>query len=151
MWQHSFETTTALAPEQIWPVIADVASWAEVDHNIASIQVDGTPAVGTGFRLKPKGGPTLKFKITAFDPPHSYADCCRIPGASMTTWHRILATTSLGEPTRIVVEIIVIGPLAWFWGPVAASKHAAGLPAQTERILARARSRLVATDVSAAA
>lgn len=138
-WQHRYETTTDLAPHEIWPVIADVPSWAEVDHNIASIQVEGTPAVGTRFRLKPKGGPTLRFTITAFDPPHSYADCCRMPGAAMTTSHRLLPPAAPGAATRIVVEITVTGPLAWLWGPVAAAKHAAGLPGQTARILARAR------------
>jgi len=139
MWQHRFETTTDLPAELIWPVIADIAGWANVDHNIRHIEVDGTPAVGARFRLKPKGGPTLKFEVAAFDPPTTYADRCRMPGAAMTTRHKLLPLTEAGGGTRVVVDIDVTGPLAWFWGPIAAAKHASGLPAQTERIIARAR------------
>lgn len=139
MWQHRFEVETDLSAEQIWPVIADIAGWADVDRNIASIEIAGAPALGTRFRLKPKGGPTLNFEVSAFDPPTVYADRCRMPGAAMTTRHRLLPSETPDGLTRIVVEIEVTGPLAWFWGPVAAGKHASGLPAQTDRILARAR------------
>lgn len=151
MWQHRFETTTELAPEQVWPVIADISGWAKVDHNIARIDVDGPPAVGTCFRLKPRGGPTLKFEVAAFDPPMTYADLCRMPGAAMITRHRLLPPAKEGEPTRIVVEIKVTGLLAWLWGPIAAAKHAAGLPAQTERILAYARQHATKATLIAAA
>lgn len=135
MWRHRFETTTDVPALAIWPVIADVARWAEVDRNIARIEIEGEPRVGTRFKLKPKGGPTLSFDIAAFDPPHTYADRCRMPGAVMTTWHRLEA----GAPTRIVVEIEIEGPLSRLWGWMVGRKHAAGLPAQTERIIARAR------------
>lgn len=138
MWQHRFETGTDLSAQQIWPVIADIAGWADVDRNIAWIDVAGAPGEGTRFRLKPRGGPTLSFVVTAFAAPTTYADRCDMPGASMTTTHRLVPAADSGG-TRIVVEIVVTGLLAWFWGPVAASKHASGLPAQTERILAHAR------------
>lgn len=139
MWQHRFEKMTELQPEQIWPVIADIAGWAAVDHNIAWLEVEGTPAVGTHFRLRPKGGPALRFEVVHFDPPRLYADLCRMPGAAMTTRHRLHPSVEPSGGTHIVVEIDVTGPLAWFWGPIAAAKHAAGLPRQTDQILARAR------------
>ncbi len=134
MWQHRFETTSALTPEQIWPVIADVANWAAVDTNIDYIKISETPRVGTAFTLKPKGGPRLKFVIGDFVPPSTYSDICKMPFASMKTLHSLEA----GNETRIVVDIQISGPLSRLWGLLVGRKHAAGIPAQTARILARA-------------
>lgn len=135
MWQHDFEHRTDLPIAAIWPVLADVARWAEVDHNIERIVISAPPAVGVPFTLKPKGGPTLSFVIGAFDPPHRYSDICRMPLARMTTLH-VLEPDGTGTLMR--VRITIAGPLAWLWGRVVGRKHAAGLPAQTERILAAA-------------
>jgi hypothetical protein len=134
MWQHRFETTSTLAPEDIWPVIANIAGWAEVDHNIDRICIDKPAAVGVRFTLKPKGGPTLKFIIGDFTPPGCYSDICKLPFASMKTLHTLQA----GDVTAIRVDIQITGPLAKLWGIIVGRKHAAGLPAQTQRILAKA-------------
>lgn len=134
MWHHRFETRSDLTPEQIWPVIADVANWGQVDHNIDTLIIEQAPAVGVPFTLKPKGGPTLKFEIGDFAPPYRYSDICRMPFASMKTLH------TLEEPngTVVRVDIEISGPLSALWGRLVGRKHASGLPAQTARILAKA-------------
>jgi hypothetical protein len=134
MWCHRFETRSDLSPEQIWPVIADVASWGQVDHNIERLIIEQEPAVGVPFTLKPKGGPTLKFVIVDFTPPYRYSDICKMPFASMKTLH----TLEEGNGTIIRVDIEVSGLLSSVWGRLVGRKHADGLPAQTARILARA-------------
>jgi Polyketide cyclase / dehydrase and lipid transport len=131
MWQHHFETKTELPVESIWPVLADVARWAEIDHNIDRIEINATPARGVPFKLKPKGGPVLAFVIGDFDPPTHYSDICRMPFAKMKTLH----TLTRGAETIVSVDITIAGPLAQFWGFLVGRKHASGLPAQTERIL----------------
>lgn len=136
MWQHRFTHDTDLSVDAIWPVIADVARWPEVDRNIEALEISGTPGPGVAFVLKPKGGPRLGFTIGAFDAPHAYSDICRMPLARMETTHRLAPRPEGG--TRLVVEIAITGPLARLWGLVVGRKHAAGLPAQTQRILARA-------------
>ncbi len=135
MWQHCFETTTDLCPEQIWPVLANVAGWPAVDHNIERLEVMGPPGPGVKFRLKPKGGPWLEFEIGEFAAPGRYSDICRLWGAEMVTRHELLA----GEQTTVRVRIEIRGWLAGFWGLAVGRKHASGLPAQTARILAAAR------------
>jgi Polyketide cyclase / dehydrase and lipid transport len=140
MWQHQFETMTDLTPEQIWPVIANVAAWGQVDHNIEHISVDGTPKTGTKFILKPRGGPTLRFEIGQFEPPLVYSDICKMPLAKMETQHRF----ERGARTRVIVTIAMVGPLASLWGFVVGRKHASGLPAQTARIMERALQNSVA-------
>jgi hypothetical protein len=134
MWQHEFVHRTEIPVNAIWPVLADVARWAEVDHNIERIEISAPPAVGVPFRLKPKGGPVLSFVIGDFVAPTTYSDICRMPLARMKTLHVL----EPGPQTTMRVRIEITGPLAWFWGWAVGRKHAAGLPAQTERILAAA-------------
>jgi hypothetical protein len=114
MWQHRFETTTDLLPVHIWALLADVAKWPELDHNIDKIQITAEPAPGVPFTLKPKGGPRLKFRIGAFEPPAVYSDICQLLLAEMTTRHSLERDPNASQTGR---------------------KHASGLPAQTERIL----------------
>jgi hypothetical protein len=135
MWTHHFEATTDLTPAQLWPVLADVAQWPVVDHNIERLDILEAPAPGVAFRLKPKGGPTLSFRIGHFDAPTRYSDVCRMPLATMETVHELVA----GPATTVRVRIEITGWLAPLWGRLVGRKHAAGLPAQTERFLARAR------------
>jgi hypothetical protein len=136
MWQHDFEHGTDLPVAAIWPILADVARWAEVDHNIERIEIAEAPAVGVLFRLKPKGGPMLRFVIGDFTAPTTYSDICRMPMARMKTLH-VLEPEGTG--TRLRVRITITGPLAWFWGRVVGRTHAAGLTAQTAGILTAAR------------
>jgi hypothetical protein len=131
MWTHDFRQQTTLPVEVLWPVLANVADWGAVDHTIESIEVDGTPAVGTRFMLKPKGGPRLHFTIGDFAPPTMYSDVCQMPLATMRTTHRLIA----GEVTTIEVCIEIRGILAPLWGLLVGRKHAQGLPAQTERFI----------------
>ena len=142
MWQHDFEHRTDLPVAAIWPILADVARWAEVDHNIERIKIDAPPGVGVPFTLKPKGGPTLSFVIGDFVAPTTYSDICRMPLARMKTLHSLEAA---GPGTVMRVRITITGPLARLWGRMVGRTHAAGLPAQTERILAAARAGLRAS------
>ena len=135
MWQFNFETSTDLTPEQLWPVIADVANWDKLDSNIDFIEIKEKPKSGAKFVLKPKGGPILKFLIGDFEPLFRYSDICRMPLGRMETRHRFTP----GAQTLITVSIEINGFLAPFWGLVVGRKHASGLAIQTERIIAQAR------------
>jgi Polyketide cyclase / dehydrase and lipid transport len=136
MWTHQFETSTDLTPEQLWPVLADVARWPAVDHNIERLDIEEDPAAGVAFTLKPKGGPTLSFRIGCFEAPTRYSDICRMPLATMETIHELVP----GPPTTVRVRIEIKGLFAPLWARLVGRTHAAGLPAQTARILTRARS-----------
>lgn len=135
MWTHTYEAQTDLPPTAIWPVIADVRRWPEVDANIEWLEIEAEPAPGVRFTLKPRGGPRLAFTIGRFEAPATYSDVCRMPLATMETTHSLQA----GPRTVVRVEIRISGPLAPLWGALVGRRHAAGLPAQTERILERAR------------
>jgi Polyketide cyclase / dehydrase and lipid transport len=134
MWSREFRRRSPLPAEAIWPVIADVANWPSVDHQIDWVRIDRPAAPGVAFQLKPKGGPTLSMTIGRFEPPCRYSDVCRMPLARMETLH----TLEPGAETVVQVRIEITGPLAGLWGLVVGRRHFAGLPAQTDRILERA-------------
>lgn len=112
---------------------------SEVDQNIEYLTIDQPPAAGVPFIQMPMGGPRLKFVIGTFEPPSRYADVCRMPLATMRTLHMPIPTAA---GTTIRVDIEFTGPLAPVGGRLVGRKHAAGLPAQTERFINGARARL---------
>jgi hypothetical protein len=133
---HLFEFVSDLPPSAIWPVLADIAKWPEVDHNIQEIKLLDNPAEGARFYLKPKGGPRLNFTVGKFNAPSHYTDVCHLFLAKMHTAHELIAHKN---GTKIRVLITIEGPLKAFWWFAAGRKHANGLPAQTEGIIQRAR------------
>lgn len=136
MWTHRYQQQTDLSAEALWPVLANVAGWAKIDENIEMINVDGVPAKDATFTLKPKSGPLLSFRICDFEPPAIYSDLCQMPLATMKTTHRLLE----GDVTTIDIQIVIEGLLAPIWGILVGRKHASGLPAQTQRFIAAAKS-----------
>jgi hypothetical protein len=136
MWTHRYQQETELTPEVLWPVLANISGWAEIDENIEMISIETAPAAGSKFFLKPKGGPRLAFTIGDFLPPATYSDICSMPGATMKTTHQLRR----GEVTTIDIQITIQGILAPLWGQLVGRKHAQGLPAQTARFIAAAQS-----------
>jgi hypothetical protein len=134
MWSFHCEQQSDLSAEAIWRVLADVKHWPQVDHNIERLEINEQPSSGVRFMLKPRGGPRLNFIIGTFEAPHSYSDICLMPGARMETIHRLVN----GPTTTVSVDIHIAGPLAWLWARVVGRKHARGIPALTDKMLAYA-------------
>ena len=139
MWTHRYEETTNLTPALLWPTLANVVRWPEIDRNIDWLRIEAPPAPGVPFVLKPKWGPKLNFTIDDFAAPDRYSDICRMPGAEMQTRHSLIPE---GGGTRIRVDIEIRGHFAPLWGWIVGRKHAAGLPAQTARFIEYARERV---------
>jgi hypothetical protein len=136
MWTHHYQQQTDLSAEVLWSVLSNISGWAEIDENIETIGVEGVPAKNSRFVLKPKGGPRLSFRICDFDPPETYSDVCQMPFSTMKTTHRLLK----GDVTTIDIQIVIEGMLSPLWGLLVGRKHANGLPEQTKRFIAAARS-----------
>lgn len=132
MWTHNYTQETELSVEQLWQTLANVKDWPKIDQNIDYLTINEEPRKGSEFILKPKGGPKLKFEIETFEPPKSYADLCKMPGAKMKTLHTL---TPIQNGTRIQVDIFITGPLSWLWGNTVGKKHASGLPEQTNKFI----------------
>lgn len=144
MWRHTFESEADLPAEALWGVLADIPRWPEIDTQIEKITIESPVGLGTHFKLKPKGRPTLSLVVDRFEPPVRYADLCSMPLARMRTTHELIP---LKDRTLIRVTIEIFGLLSLLWSRVVGRVHARGLRAQTERFIARARQLSRPTDV----
>ena len=68
-------------PDQVWSVYTRVARWPEWDLGLARCTIDGPFHAGTGGTLQPKGGPALRYRITAAEPGRGFSDQTPIPHA----------------------------------------------------------------------
>lgn len=136
MWTHQYHQETELTAHELWPVIANIAGWVDIDENIENISVEGVPGEGTQFYLKPRGGPKLAFTVDRFQPPTVYSDVCTMPLATMQTIHRF---SPQDHGTSINIQISIAGPLAPLWGLLVGRKHASGLPRQTQLFIKAAK------------
>ena len=63
--------------------------------------------------LKPRGGPRVKFEVTALVPDREFTDVSRLAGARLTFRHLVQARP--GGGCDLHVTITVSGPLGWLW------------------------------------
>ena len=85
MWTHSPKQPTYQS--QLWDVLADISRWPGIDSQIESFVVQGVPQLGTHFKLKPKGGPTLSLVVDRLIRPLRTLICarCRSPRCAQLT------------------------------------------------------------------
>jgi Polyketide cyclase / dehydrase and lipid transport len=123
MKTYRHETTTTLPAHALYRAITAIERWPEWDHELARTEHKSAVAAGSPFMLQPKGGPRVKMEITAADEPRRFADVAHLPLAKMRTDH--VFEEGDGE-TRMILTIVVSGPLAFLWDRVIARKQAAG-------------------------
>jgi hypothetical protein len=96
------------APEDVWSVWVDVASWSESEH-IESARLDGEFRPGGIIATKAKGFPRSTLTITRVEAPRVWVDESRSPGVHMTFEHVI----EPGEAgTKLTERVHIRGPLA---------------------------------------
>jgi len=71
--------------------------------------------VGTHGVLKPKGGPKVKFAISACIPGREYTDTSLLPGARLVFQHTVVAD---GVGSKLHVLVTMSGPLSWLWAKI---------------------------------
>lgn len=77
--QLSFEITTQLAPNQIWPFYVDVQKWLKWDQDLENISLNGEFAVGTTGEMKMKDMPPITFTLISVEPNTGFTDSTIIP------------------------------------------------------------------------
>jgi ligand-binding SRPBCC domain-containing protein len=129
MIRHTYEAVVSPSPERLFRAIADVASWPVWDSELESVEPPSTVLAGTGFALKPRGGPRVRMTIESVEANRRFVDVSHLPLAKMRTSHEF--TPEAGGGTRVRVTIEVSGPLGFLWDRIVARKQAAGARAQT--------------------
>lgn len=90
----------------------DHATWPEWSPDTEWVRVDGPVREGARGQLKPKGGPKVRFEITAYDASRRYTDTSRLPGARLVFEHTAEPTAT---GTNLHVHVAISGPLARAW------------------------------------
>ncbi|MEL6109272.1 MAG: hypothetical protein AAFU85_24960 [Planctomycetota bacterium] len=137
MWKYDFSEFTSASPERLWSPLVDVQNWPQIDRQIESIEIEGSPGEGKVFFLTPRSGPRLKLQIETLVPPKQYTDLCFLPLARMRTTHSL---SRVQNQTEIRVSIEIKGPLTFLWKRIVGMKHASGLKQQTRRLIECAQS-----------
>ena len=83
-----------------------------MDPDTDWIRLDDPVATGTGGRLKPKGGPSVRFVISTCSPPHEYTDTSHLPGARLVFRH---TAARVGDATELHADVSISGPLSRIW------------------------------------
>lgn len=115
------QTLATGAASSTAPPAAFFARW--VDHDTWSswspdtewVRVERPVRTGTRGVLKPKGGPKVKFVVTACDPDREYTDTSLLPGARLVFQHTVEPTPTGSE---LRVRVSMEGPLGRLWAKV---------------------------------
>ncbi len=110
----------------------DHASWTDWDPDLAWVHLDGPVAEGTTGRLKPTGGPRVRFTITTLRPDREYTDTSRLFGARLVFQH-LAEPTAAG--TTLEVRVSMSGPLAPVWARILGGGFRTSAPAGLQRLV----------------
>jgi len=129
----SAASTSAASPAAFYARWADHATWPAWDPDTASCSVEGPVVVGARGRLKPTGGPAVRFTVDVADPDGEYTDVSRLPGARLTFRH---VARREADVTRLEAVVTLDGPLAWLWARVMGAGFRTSVPAALDRLVA---------------
>jgi len=115
VWTHEHTAQSALGPEVIWAVIADVDNWARWDTSMESVKLQGPFVVGTAVAMTPKGQDPVTSVITAITANELYADETDTGDVILRFSHALTRLPDGG--TRIVHRLEISGPKAAEIGP----------------------------------
>jgi uncharacterized protein YndB with AHSA1/START domain len=115
MWTHEDSVETTAAPERIWQLWSDVASWPRWNGDIEQIEIDGPFAAGSTITMKPAGQEPVALVLTEAAADRVFIDEARIDGAVIRTTHELAALG--GGRLRVVYRMEISGPTADQLGP----------------------------------
>lgn len=126
MWEISHSVIVKADANKIWNIWNKPEQWPTWDSEVKSCKLHGEFKQGSVGKLIPKGGPGVKFEITALTPNKSFTDVARLPFAQLIFVHDMREL----EPNVMEVThtVKIIGKLAWFFSRVMGKQIANGLP-----------------------
>lgn len=101
------------SPAEIYLAYANVSEWAIWDSETESASLAGEFAVGTTGKIKPKGAPESKMKLTEVTQNESFTVECNLPLCKM---HFVHLLKKLDNNTEVTNQLIFTGLLAPIFG-----------------------------------
>ena len=108
-YEHSIDI--AVDPSAVFAVYKDVSGWSDWDPETESASIDGTFSIGTTGKIKPKGSPESKIRISEVTENKSFTVECSLPLCKMQFIHEM---TPSAEGTNLLNKIEfsgILGPL----------------------------------------
>jgi uncharacterized protein YndB with AHSA1/START domain len=138
MWEMEYRAETSAAPDVVWRLWVDMASWPEWNAGIATIEADGPFVVGTRFVMTPPQGEPVPLLLVEIDEERSFTD-------ELDTGDFVVRTTHRLEPfaagTRLIYRTEITGPAADTIGPELGPQITADFPDVLEALARRAEGR----------
>lgn len=126
---------TKATPQAIWKIWADVSQWPKWDAEVEWASLDGEFRENQTGKLKPRGGPEARFKITDCIPDQKFSDISFLPLARLVFDHWVKPA----EGGNLVTHKITIeGPLSFLFYLLLAKKLKNGLDESLPRLVERA-------------
>jgi uncharacterized protein YndB with AHSA1/START domain len=135
-WERTAAATSAAPPERVWDVLLDGRRWSLWNHGVQWMTLEGPLESGTVLTMKPKGAPQTAFRIEAAVPPRLLALVVTFGPVAAMRFRWELSRQPGG--TEIAQTVAIGGPLAGLLLRRAAERIANAMPANLERLAARA-------------
>lgn len=124
--------TSTATPDAYFARWIDHDTWPQWSPDTEWVRVDGPVEVGTTGVLKPRGGPKVKFVISACTPGREYTDTSRLPGAHLVFQHTV-------EPAEhgceLRVRVTMGGPLTFVWSRIMGGGFRESVTADLDRLV----------------
>src|SRR6266498_1842424 len=136
MWttEHSIETSAA--PEEIWRLWADVASWPAWNGDIERIELHGPFDAGSTIVMTPIGQEPIELRIAEAVEPELFVDEAELGEIVVRTSHR--AQRLDPERARVTYRMEITGPAADTLGAQIGPEISADFPQTLAALAARA-------------
>lgn len=120
------------SPEAFFARWVDCNGWPEWSPDTEWVRLEGPVQLGARGVLKPKGGPKVKFFISALSKNHQYADTSVFPGARLVFDHTV---TREGDRTKLQARVTLAGPLARVWALILGTGFKVSVQADLDRLV----------------
>lgn len=104
----TFELSTDLSPQKIWPMYAEITNWYKWESDLESISLEGDFATGTFGQMTLLGQPPLRFELTEVRADKSFCDKTVIPKLGDLYFYHELILRDGNTSVRHSVELIPI-------------------------------------------
>ena len=128
----SGHATSTATPSAFFAKWIDHKSWSDWSPDTDWVRLDGAVSLGAHGVMKPKGGPKLKFVISALAQDQEYTDCTSLFGACILFRHLAEATSS---GTDLRVAVAVDGPLSRVWAVILGKNFRQSAQADLDRLV----------------
>ena len=136
MWTSSYsKTIRGLTAQQVWDVWTDVNQWHTWQDDIDYARLEGEFKSGNSIKFRPRGGPDINIELSRVEPASVFVDVTRFLLAKMVDSHELIEH---GDALEIRTTLTLQGPLSFLWRKLVVENIARDLPAQTDRLIAKA-------------